>query len=170
MERAAETSALFFVKTDRTWMAGGLAREGLGDTDKLLSRALSGDTISSVNSLFEGKLTKSHPLLPPAWGRMQALSSSQSFLTPSFPSFFHMLFFKSPCSETLSLPRTSYYPLFTVHISLFLLHIFSLFSFLPCHLFFPIPHLTDFFFFSSGSTLHPFCLSFRFCFSSLLML
>ena len=37
MERVTKTSALFFVKTDRTWMAGELAWEGLGDTDKLLS-------------------------------------------------------------------------------------------------------------------------------------
>jgi len=37
MERVTETLALFFVKTDRTWMAGRRAWEGLGDTDKLLS-------------------------------------------------------------------------------------------------------------------------------------
>lgn len=129
-------------------MAGGLAEEGLGDTDKLLSGALAGDTISSVNSLFEGKLTKSAPLPPPpTWGRMQPLSSSQSFLTPSSLSFFHMPFFKSSCFETLNLPHTSYYPLFTVHIPHFSLHIFSLFSFLACHFFFPFPHLTDIFFF-----------------------
>lgn len=45
----AETSALFFVKTDRTWMASRFAWEGLGDMDKLFSWALAGagDTISS---------------------------------------------------------------------------------------------------------------------------
>lgn len=58
-ERVTKTLALFFVKTDRTWMAGGLAWEELGDMDKLLSRVLAGDTISSVNSLSGGKLTKS---------------------------------------------------------------------------------------------------------------
>lgn len=38
-ERVTQTWGLFFLKTDRTWMAGGLARPGQGDTGKLLSRA-----------------------------------------------------------------------------------------------------------------------------------